>query len=223
RGHTLEGFLARAKDGVLPVYHVRFEGKEHWFHSKADVDAFVAEQSRKLGKQLVLADLTTVAPGAAAAAPAPEKPVAQYVMDEWHEVRGLNRVLGKLREAGFEPGDLIASRRVAGREPPVRFALVHGDVRKELLHLLTLVAEIRRLGEKGITVTRFKGLGEMDPEELWETTLNPQKRTLLRVTLTDAEKAEKLFRTLMGEAVEDRKAYIFEHGKISSLEDIDYG
>src|SRR5262249_47453508 len=111
----------------------------------------------------------------------------------------------------------------AGREPPVRFTVAHGDSGKDLPHLLTLVGEIRHFGEKGITVTRFKGLGGMNPEELWEATLDPAKRALLRVAVSDAEKAEKLFRTLMGEAVEDRKAYIFEHGKISSLEDIDYG
>jgi DNA gyrase subunit B len=224
RGHTLESFLARARDGVLPVYHVRFRGEEKFFHTSAEVEAFRAEQSRKLGKELVLADLT-VTGATGEPAPAADKSVEQYTMDEWHEVRGLNRALAKLREKpfGFEPGDLVPLPRVAGREPPVRFTLLHGDARKDLPHLLTLVAEIRRLGEKGITVTRFKGLGEMDPEELWETTLNPDQRTLLRVTLTDAEKAEKLFRTLMGEAVDERKAYIFEHGKISSLEDIDYG
>ena len=120
----------------------------------------------------------------------------------------LNRALGKLRSAGFEPADLIPLPRVAGREPPVRLVVEHGDPRKELSHLLQLVAEIRRLGEKGISVTRFKGLGEMDPEELWDTTLDPQHRTLLRVTLNDALKAEEMFRTLMGEEVEGRKKFI---------------
>jgi DNA gyrase subunit B len=88
--------------------------------------------------------------------------------------------------------------------------------------LRELVAEVRKLGEKGITVTRFKGLGEMDPEELWETTLDPAKRTLLRVTLDNAAEAEKLFKTLMGEEVEGRKQFIMDH-KINNPEDIDYG
>lgn len=218
RGHTLDTFLAKARDGVLPVYHVRYRGQEHWFHTPADVDAFRAEESRKLGKELVLADLT-VLPGAAGEA---GKAVEQYTMDEWHEVRGLNRVLTKLKDAGFEPGDLVPLPRVAGREPPVRFTVAHGEAKKDLPHLLTLVSEIRHFGEKGITVTRFKGLGEMDPQELWDTTLDPAHRTLLRVTLTDAEKAEKLFRTLMGEEVEGRKQFIMDH-KINNPEDIDYG
>jgi DNA gyrase subunit B len=73
-----------------------------------------------------------------------------------------------------------------------------------------------------MTVTRFKGLGEMDPEELWDTTLDPLRRTLLRVSLNDAIAAEKLFRTLMGEEVEGRKQFIMDH-KINNPEDIDYG
>jgi DNA gyrase subunit B len=87
---------------------------------------------------------------------------------------------------------------------------------------LMLVTEIRKLGEKGISVTRFKGLGEMDPDELWDTTLDPAHRTLLRVTMTDALKAEELFRTLMGEEVEGRKQFIMKRS-ISNMEEIDYG
>jgi DNA gyrase subunit B len=246
RGHTLESFLARAKEGVLPTYHVRFRGEEFWFNSQADVEEFRDKQFKKLGKELVLADTLAILKhesGTAApstpptAAPAPATPgtpptatppaeqaVEHYTLDEWHEVRTLNRVMAKLRTAefNFEPGDLILAKRIAGREPPTRFVLQRDDSRKELSHLLMLVTEIRRLGEKGISVTRFKGLGEMDPEELWATTLDPKHRTLLRVTLTDALKAEELFRTLMGEEVEGRKAFIMNR-TITNLEDIDYG
>jgi DNA gyrase subunit B len=73
------------------------------------------------------------------------------------------------------------------------------------------VAEVRKLGERGLTVTRFKGLGEMDPEELWETTLDPEKRTLLQVQLDNAAQADDMFRTLMGEKVEPRRDFIQKH------------
>ena len=62
----------------------------------------------------------------------------------------------------------------------------------------------------------------MDPEELWATTLNPEHRTLMKVTLNDAFKAEEMFRTLMGKEVHDRKAFIFNN-TLKSVEDIDYG
>lgn len=220
RGHTLAAFLHRAKDGVFPAYHVRHAGKEFWFASADEVNAFRAEQGKKLGRELVPADdLALGEPGVST--PGSEDST-RYTLDEWHEVRVLNRSLGKLRAMGFGPADLVPLARVAGREPPVRFVLEGNTVRKELADLRELVFEVRRLGEKGITITRFKGLGEMDPEELWATTLDPTNRTLLRVTMTDAQRAEELFRTLMGEEVEGRKQFIMAN-KINNPEDIDYG
>jgi DNA gyrase subunit B len=63
-------------------------------------------------------------------------------------------------------------------------------------------------GKKGFTVTRYKGLGEMDPEQLWATTMNAETRSLLQVRLEDALEAEQIFSTLMGEDVEVRRKFI---------------
>jgi len=79
---------------------------------------------------------------------------------------------------------------------------------------------VRRLGEKGMTVTRFKGLGEMDPIELWETTLNPERRTLMQIRLEDGIKADEMFRTLMGDKVEPRRDFIYKYAL--EVKDVDY-
>jgi DNA gyrase subunit B len=84
------------------------------------------------------------------------------------------------------------------------------------LHVTTLAlrglpAAIRAAGEKGLQITRFKGLGEMNAEELRDTTLDPANRTLCQIRMDDASGADDLFRVLMGDQVEPRREFIQKH------------
>jgi DNA gyrase subunit B len=78
----------------------------------------------------------------------------------------------------------------------------------EIAGPISLVENILEQGRKGMAVNRYKGLGEMNPEQLWQTTLDPEARSLLQVRISHADEAEEIFSTLMGDVVEPRREFI---------------
>ena len=99
----------------------------------------------------------------------------------------------------------------AAQDRPL-FELIEGEGERAtttpLFAIPDILSAIKAVGKKGIQITRFKGLGEMDAKELFETTMNPARRKLLKVDLTDAVEAEEMFTRLMGDEVEPRRQFI---------------
>jgi len=209
RGVNLKAHAERMdlETSKLPVFRVTHESLNHWFVKREDVDAFVAEHSpappeepaNEKNEEGEEAENQTPA--------APTLPVVQVT--ELHEVRTINGGLTDLAEFGFDIQSLITQERTGEQEP--RYTLAKGDNVTNIEDLRGLLGAVRAAGEKGLQITRFKGLGEMNAEELRETTLDPENRTLIKVTMDDLGAASQMFSILMGDKVEPRREFIEKH------------
>ena len=215
RGINLRGHAARAQaeSGKLPVYHVFVGSQESWFSSRAELDEYVQQQEQALGKELSVSDRRAPngdGDGEVDALSEDNGELGpQLHITELHEVRTINGALEELKDFGFDIQSLIPQERTGSEDP--RYVLRRGEYEKALEDLRSLPPAVRDAGEKGLTVTRFKGLGEMNPEELRETTLDPSNRTLVHISMRDAGAADEMFRVLLGDKVAPRREFIEKH------------
>ena len=93
--------------------------------------------------------------------------------------------------------------------PPFRITTKDGP--REIPSTTELYQYVFEAARKGLSIQRYKGLGEMNPQQLWETTMDPEKRTLLQVSIEDSVQADEIFTILMGDQVEPRKDFIVKH------------
>src|SRR6266404_5676470 len=125
--------------------------------------------------------------------------------EELYESHAIKELLEKLAEKGF------SIEHYSAQDKPL-FELIEGEGDKQqakpLFSIPEILSSIKEIGRRGLSIKRFKGLGEMNPKELFETTMNPERRKLLRIDLTDAIEAEEMFTKLMGEEVEPRRQFI---------------
>ncbi len=195
--------------GRLPRFRVFVGREEYWLENKAALDTFLEQQERERGEELRVADQTT-----APTADADEEPDTANTLQvvDLHEVRTINQVLAELEEQfGLDRHALYQPDPREG-EPVFPFtATTEEDRTLHIPSLRDLLADLRKEGEKGLRLTRFKGLGEMDSDELWATSMDPESRTLIQVTMEDAAAADEIFRVLMGDQVGPRKEFIEKH------------
>ena len=196
-GDFAEYVEMRARDGTLPQFMVKVrDGNDetvHYFLSNEEVDQFKAANNDLFG-------------GDTEVERKKDGPTRRAKVYDLHlESKATGDLLGKLSKKG------LAVDHYTAQDKPL-FELIEGEGDKAtvtpLFSIPDILSSVKTVGKRGIQITRFKGLGEMDAKELFETTMNPARRKLLRVELTDAIAAEKMFSELMGEEVEPRRRFI---------------
>ncbi|MBP7053824.1 MAG: DNA topoisomerase (ATP-hydrolyzing) subunit B [Phycisphaerae bacterium] len=207
RGLPFAEFIAEQyEDGKLPHYLIRRQGQE-----KPEFFVEAAAYDKRLDE--LGAPKNGNGKGAnGGKTNGEEEPSA--VGEELHEVVRIEQIAQKLKaDFALDLTDFLlkAEKTDSGEAVPTKFALVHGEETHDIASLGEICPAIRQIGGAGIEIKRFKGLGEMNADQLWETTMNPNTRTLLNVRLDDAGEADRLFSILMGDDVEKRRRFIQEH------------
>ncbi|MHC4123411.1 MAG: DNA topoisomerase (ATP-hydrolyzing) subunit B [Planctomycetota bacterium] len=192
RGINFEKFVQAYYDGRgLPTFRIEVDGEEEIYYNRAKFEKRLDKLNESLGED--------------------EEGVSG---DELHEVIDINRVNKKLQEKfGLDLKAFLLKpvKKVSGEDVPTKFQLTSGEDKYEIASLGDICASIMQIGGKDLEIKRFKGLGEMNSDQLWHTTMNPISRTLLKVKLEDAGEADRLFSILMGDDVEKRRNFIRDH------------
>ena len=205
RGVPWDVLLAgRTKKGEFPSWVVRLRGALRLFHSSAAATRAIAaaypkrRRSRAKGKKKPDEE-----------APEEDRPEPE----ELFRARDLTKLARKLATRGIDVADwhLDPRQDVGADKAYTRFSVVANGDTVDVAGVAQILPTIRRLGQKGMDIQRFKGLGEMNAEQLWATTMDPARRTLKQVLIEEVAEAEHIFSVLMGSAVEPRRAFLQRH------------
>jgi DNA gyrase subunit B len=207
RGINFADFLHRRNgEGRLPLYRLVIDGEELFFHAPEERDAHLKSAG-------LWVEETAPTNGEEKASSNGDQFARLQKSTELHEVKDLEKLFAQLQQYALHIDDyfLTQEESVSGEKLMTKYALVGEDKTIDIAGVNQIIRTIHEEARRHIEVKRFKGLGEMNAEQLWETTLDPTKRMLLRVTLEEAGEAERLFTVLMGEDVERRRQFIEDH------------
>jgi len=178
------------KTKKMPIYRVKVDGNTQFVYSDKELAALTDKEGKEIEKDIL----------------------------QLFEAQEIEEIIVKIEKLGIEFETYYSDAsgtKAGGKEGEKKikavYRITNGEDIKEAFSLKEVLAYIKEVAAKGMHIQRYKGLGEMNPQQLWETTMDPEKRTILQVTLEDAVEADKMFTVLMGDQVEPRREFIEDH------------
>ena len=186
--------LRNSEGDALPLFRVVSKsGEEKYFNSIEKLDAFFEEEAAKKGEELLIGSEVSING-------------KDFVVHEFYEYMDIEKAFLKVKNRGFSWTDYC---RTNGGDK--KFLFLVGGEEKECSNLREALTIALKASQKDTVIQRYKGLGEMNPDQLWESTMNPELRTLWEVKMEDDVEADKIFTILMGPGVEQRREFIEKH------------
>jgi len=191
RGVKLSKYMGfrQKKTKKLPIFMVEVEEETQFLYDDQELAKAIKKLEKDLKKDAEI-DIKT-----------------EYVT-EFYEARDMDKIVARVEKMGFKIEDFFEPDSGSKKKP---FKMISEDDIKELDTLKECLDYVREIAKKGLHIQRYKGLGEMNPSQLWETTMDPATRTLLKVALEHAAEADEMFTVLMGDQVEPRREFIERH------------
>ena len=199
KGIQMSDYLHRRSPEThqFPKYRASVDGdvEQHYVYSDTELKQLREEVEKRMGRQLEIFDED-------------DEQATSQTSFRWTEIFAA-QALGRLATA-LEKRGIPLEHYEASEDPP--YYLSNGDEKEKPIHSLQeLLEAVRQRGRQGLVIQRYKGLGEMNPDQLFDTTMDPAKRKLLKVSLDNPTATSEIFSTLMGEEVEPRRQFIEEN------------
>lgn len=199
---TLADFMAFLKEGQVPVYRIPLKsGGFKYFYTEGEYRAYEEQYIQEKREELI-------ADGVDAESVADSTLVPEH--QSLFEFGKLLAAEKKMEAFGFTFAQYPLIENEKERVNPL-FKVNNGKTDTLVYSLAELLKAVKDAATSGATIQRYKGLGEMNPEQLWETTMDPAKRKLIQVKINDAADTEQAFTMLMGDRVEPRRDFIYSH------------